>query len=234
MVAQQASARHRLAGPKAAVGRPSIERLRLPRVLAAIRRPGVPAVAPFAPRAEHASGERGSNPLGIDPMNMMTPPRSVERRARRVRLTMGPTAAAEARRQVQASIRAWNVPVDSDTALLDTALLLTSELVTNAIKHTTGGPVTLTIHLGDRLCVEVHDSSPLFPTLVDAPADAEAGRGLMLVTSLAAEWGFYRTPRGKAVYFALTFCSELGQSDGRRRAQPKGNGHVSQRTGRAS
>ena len=41
--------------------------------------------------------------------------------------------------------------------------------------------------------------------LLDAPADAETGRGLMLVATLAAEWGFYRTPAGKAVYFTLAF-----------------------------
>jgi hypothetical protein len=38
-----------------------------------------------------------------------------------------------------------------------------------------------------------------------APGDAETGRGLMLVATLAAEWGFYRTPAGKAVYFTLLF-----------------------------
>ena len=36
-----------------------------------------------------------------------------------------------------------------------------------------------------------------------ADADAETGRGLLLVTSLSADWGFYRTPGGKAVYFTL-------------------------------
>jgi hypothetical protein len=41
--------------------------------------------------------------------------------------------------------------------------------------------------------------------LEDAPADAETGRGLMLVATLSAEWGYYRTPAGKAVYFTLAF-----------------------------
>ena len=39
-------------------------------------------------------------------------------------------------------------------------------------------------------------------------ADAESGRGLHLVASLADEWGFYRTPAGKAVYFTLAFGSD--------------------------
>ena len=46
------------------------------------------------------------------------------------------------------------------------------------------------------------------PVLVDAPADAETGRGLMLVASLSADWGFYRTLAGKAVYFTLAFQAD--------------------------
>jgi hypothetical protein len=33
--------------------------------------------------------------------------------------------------------------------------------------------------------------------------DDETGRGLLLVDTLATDWGFYRTPGGKAVYFTL-------------------------------
>jgi hypothetical protein len=40
---------------------------------------------------------------------------------------------------------------------------------------------------------------------VAAPANAEADRGLALVATLSTEWGFYRTPAGKAVYFTLAF-----------------------------
>ncbi len=55
------------------------------------------------------------------------------------------------------------------------------------------------------LRVEVHDGSGDLPVLADCPAeaDAETGRGLLLVTSLSTEWGFQRTPGGKAVYFTL-------------------------------
>ena len=62
-----------------------------------------------------------------------------------------------------------------------------------------------------QLRVDVHDTSWSLPAPVDAPADAETGRGLMLVTSLSTEWGFYRTPAGKAVYFTLAFQSDLDQ-----------------------
>ena len=88
-------------------------------------------------------------------------------------------------------------------------ILLTSELVTNAIRHETGETVTLAVTCsGDQLRVEVHDTSCFVPVPVDAAPDAETGRGLMLVESLSAEWGCYPTPAGKAVYFTLAFEPE--------------------------
>ena len=60
-----------------------------------------------------------------------------------------------------------------------------------------------------QLRVDVHDTSRALPVLQDAPADAETGRGLMLVATLSADWGFYRTPAGKAVYFTLAFQPDL-------------------------
>ena len=132
-------------------------------------------------------------------MNAMALTRPTELLARRIRLTTGPAAAAEARSHVRTAICTWDVPVDPSVALL-----LTSELVTNAIRHEAGGTVMLAIRCSRRrLRVEVHDTSCSMPVLVDAPADAETGRGLMLVATLAAEWGCYRTPAGKAVYFTL-------------------------------
>jgi hypothetical protein len=134
-------------------------------------------------------------------MNVMAPTRQAEPRQCRVRLTTGPAAPAAARAQVRATIDAWAVPLDPDTAAL-----LTSELVTNAIRQETGGTITLAITCAcGQLRVDVHDASRSLPVLVDAPADAEAGRGLMLVAVLSADWGVYRTPAGKAVYFILEF-----------------------------
>jgi hypothetical protein len=50
---------------------------------------------------------------------------------------------------------------------------------------------------------------------MDASADAEAGRGLMLVATFSATWGIYRTPAGKAVYFTLAFDPGPPVDDGR-------------------
>jgi hypothetical protein len=132
---------------------------------------------------------------------------------RRILLRAGPAAAAESRCQVQTAVSAWGVPVDAPVAVL-----LTSELVTNAIMHQAGETATLVITCGcGELRVEVHDTSCALPVLVDAPGDAEAGRGLMLVASLSTDWGFYRTPAGKVVYFTLAFQDDLGQGSGRTR-----------------
>ncbi|HUZ23772.1 MAG TPA: ATP-binding protein [Streptosporangiaceae bacterium] len=133
---------------------------------------------------------------------------------RRIMLRAGPAAAAQARCQVQAAIHAWGAPVD-----VSVAVLLTSELVTNAIRHQAGETATLVITCArGQLRVDVHDTSCAVPVLVDAPGDAEAGRGLMLVASLSTDWGFYRTPEGKVVYFTLAFQADPDQ-DGDRTKQ---------------
>src|SRR6266851_5499934 len=87
-------------------------------------------------------------------MDTMAPIRPTVQRPRRTSLTAGPAAAAEARSQVRAAIYAWDAPVD-----LDVAVLLTSELVTNAISHEAGATVTLTITcICGQLRVDVHDT----------------------------------------------------------------------------
>jgi len=144
-------------------------------------------------------------------MDTIAPIRPTVQYLRRISLAAGPAAAAEARSQVRAAICAWDVPVDPPVAVL-----LTSELVTNAITHEAGETIMLVIARAcGQLRVDVHDTSWFLPQLVDAPADAETGRGLMLVASLSTDWGFYRTVAGKAVYFTLAFQAEPDESDNR-------------------
>ena len=129
-------------------------------------------------------------------------PLPMARHAFRIPLLADLTAAASARAVIEDVIRAWRVPVDADVAVL-----LTSELVTNAVTHgtkETGEFVLITVTCDAAvLRVDVHDGSGDLPVLDIAPADAETGRGLLLVTSLSAEWGSYATADGKAVYFTL-------------------------------
>ena len=121
-------------------------------------------------------------------------------------LIPGPAAASVARAHLRAAISSWRLPVD-----MDVAVLLVSELVANAIIHGDEGArilaaVTMRVRCsGGELRVEVHDRSRNIPVpaSLEVPDDSETGRGLMLVDTLAAEWGYYLTPGGKAVYFTL-------------------------------
>lgn len=134
-------------------------------------------------------------------MDIMAPIRTTGQRPRRVFLTPGPAAAADARRHVRTTIHASGVPIDAYVAVL-----LTSELVTNAIWHDANDDKRIQlviIWVGEQMRVEVHDTSPYEPMLADARPDSETGRGLMLVAELSTDWGFYRTDTGKAVYFTL-------------------------------
>ena len=85
---------------------------------------------------------------------------------------------------------------------LDVVLLLTSELVTNAVGHGSG-PMGLHVAWGDgTVRVEVHDQSPERP-VVRAAVDRDSfnGRGLILVDGLSSGWGVLAGGTGKTVWF---------------------------------
>jgi anti-sigma regulatory factor (Ser/Thr protein kinase) len=103
--------------------------------------------------------------------------------------------------------------------LLDQAAdiaLMTSELISNAVKETGFGNrqpkawevtarhvIALQLRVLDgSLFIEVWDRSPLVPVKQTITADAEGGRGLHLVEALAKEWGIYRPPAGGKIVWA--------------------------------
>ena len=88
-------------------------------------------------------------------------------------------------------------------SLLDTAMLLTTELVTNAVIHARS-EVTVTIRRAiDSLRVEVADTGGGSLQMRPASIDATSGRGLQLMDSLAAAWGTSAFDAGKLVWFEL-------------------------------
>lgn len=138
-------------------------------------------------------------------MNVVTPIRPGDLHQRRVRLARKPAAVAEARGQVRAALCCWRAPVDPDIAVL-----LASDLVTMVVRYGEGATVTLAIRCSHRgLRVDVYDASRARPPAMDAPADTEAGRWMALVAALADEWGAFRTPAGRALYFTLAFRTGL-------------------------
>ena len=88
-------------------------------------------------------------------------------------------------------------------ALVETAILLTSEVVSNAVLHGRSAP-TVAISLGaDRVRVEVDDASPALPVRKHYGIEATTGRGLMLLEALADGWGAELVGSGKRVWFDL-------------------------------
>jgi anti-sigma regulatory factor (Ser/Thr protein kinase) len=88
----------------------------------------------------------------------------------------------------------------------DGAQLCMSELVSNVITHVgRGTPATLVVSMnGIYLRVEVHDpDTRALPTLVDADADSEGGRGMALVGAVADRWGVVLGPDRKVTWCEL-------------------------------
>jgi anti-sigma regulatory factor (Ser/Thr protein kinase) len=89
----------------------------------------------------------------------------------------------------------------------DDAEILVSELVTNAVRHalSAGTPLRLLIvRMDGRLRIEVHDPSPVRPSLRQVDLMDETGRGWFLVAAIADRHGIDRTDYGKSVWCELT------------------------------
>ena len=97
----------------------------------------------------------------------------------------------------------------------DTAELLVSELVTNAVRFASApapahrhsehaGMIWLSVrHFGEELLIEVYDTDANPPVLTDAAEDAENGRGLLLVDALSKEWSYFFPPGGGKVVYCI-------------------------------
>jgi anti-sigma regulatory factor (Ser/Thr protein kinase) len=118
-----------------------------------------------------------------------------------------------ARRHAQAVLGAWQL--DPDT--IETAALLTSELITNAVTamarlsqelpDVSRRPITHTLRLqAGRLVIEVSDSDPSPPVPEQAGPEAESGRGLMLVAMLSKEWSYFCPPSGGKTVYCVISC----------------------------
>ncbi len=85
----------------------------------------------------------------------------------------------------------------------ETAELLVSELVTNALRHGSGS-IRLSLRARDGLLrFEVEDAGMTVPRVRRPGEDDEGGRGLRLVSMLSSGWGSARTATGKVVWFEL-------------------------------
>lgn len=117
-----------------------------------------------------------------------------------VRLPCNPASPGLARQFVLGALEREGKP-----ELGDVAILLVSELVTNAYLHA-GSAVDIDVEChGDEVEVAVTDESLQQPRVIrhGSPDGTPSGRGLQLVDALATEWGARAGPDGKTVWFSL-------------------------------
>lgn len=120
---------------------------------------------------------------------------------RRLLLPASAQAARLARRATCAALRSWGI-----AHLTETAVLLVSELVTNAVLHTRTGSSTIILRLEaaqNTLRIEVIDADPRWPRPRQPAGLDESGFGFVLVAALARSWGLRDTAAGKAVWAEL-------------------------------
>ncbi|MFJ6636261.1 ATP-binding protein [Streptomyces sp. NPDC091376] len=92
----------------------------------------------------------------------------------------------------------------------ETALLVVSELVTNAVKHGRGVTAMRFRWQGPCLRIEVSDYAAAAPAVLAESADREGGRGMSIVSALCEDWGVRHRSHdlatgGKTVFATLRF-----------------------------
>ncbi|MCX4670437.1 SpoIIE family protein phosphatase [Streptomyces sp. NBC_01381] len=111
---------------------------------------------------------------------------------------------ATARSFVRDTLQGWGF-----TDIVDDAVVLTSELVTNAVVHAGTAADVLCLRTEDAVRIEVSDHYPEREIPLQQSAvnmgnpDREGGRGLQLCAALATRWGVDYTPTQKQVWFQL-------------------------------
>lgn len=118
-----------------------------------------------------------------------------------VPLPSRPESAATARRLAQVVIlREWGLTAKT----AEDAVLLVSELVGNAVRHTGARVFGLRMrHRRGWIRIEVRDPSRGLPCLMPVQEMDVSGRGLFLVDKLADRWGVDLLPRGKTTWFEI-------------------------------
>ncbi|MET8394539.1 ATP-binding protein [Streptomyces anthocyanicus] len=117
-----------------------------------------------------------------------------------------PSTAETGRKLVREALGVWHLD-----DLADVAALITSELIANAVRHTTCRSIRLIVSRpsATRVHVGVVDRAPSrLPVLCRAGDVDESGRGLLLIDGIADRWGYdlrgpHRRPWGKEVWAEL-------------------------------
>jgi anti-sigma regulatory factor (Ser/Thr protein kinase) len=128
-------------------------------------------------------------------------------------LELGAISSAVPSARLHARLVLWEWGLSADKA--QAAELVVSELVTNALEHGSAGiPATVRIWLssdGGSVAINVWDASPQPPVPKNAGADADSGRGLMIVAALSTDWGYSAANPGKVVWAVIDAKEGAGQ-----------------------
>jgi anti-sigma regulatory factor (Ser/Thr protein kinase) len=121
-------------------------------------------------------------------------------------LPSGESTSSLARAFLRNTLETWELD-----GLGEVTELLTSELVTNVVRHV-GTPMTVrAVRHPSSIRVEVDDAS-VDPPVLQHPAPLDAGgRGLLLVDTLADQWGTDLRPDGKTVWFEIDAPTATGE-----------------------
>ncbi|MFG3661806.1 ATP-binding protein [Streptomyces sp. NPDC047706] len=164
---------------------------------------GAPSKAAPSPPAS-AGGFTGRLPGPPGPGRLAAGDRTAHR-AHSFVLPAAPESAGAARQAVRRTLTSWHSHPDD----VDNAVLVTSELVTNAVTHSGSERIVCRLHsTGLRLRVEVEDQNlgSTLPAPRQACPDDENGRGLLLVEAVCDGWGAGPAPNGsgRIVWAELT------------------------------
>lgn len=119
--------------------------------------------------------------------------------ALQIALPSAPASAGRARQFVAGALHDWSLD-----RLTDEAVLLTSEVVTNALLHAGSHTIRLRLLLlTDGIRVEVDDDSVVVPRPRRVSQTSDTGRGIGLVEVAARSWGTRRRAHGKTVWFEV-------------------------------
>ncbi|QQM44054.1 ATP-binding protein [Streptomyces liliifuscus] len=136
-------------------------------------------------------------------------PEAAAERRFRFELAAHPGSAAQARHLTRARLSGWSVCEDT----CDTAELVVSELVTNAIVHTASRHVVCELHDGGdlvRIAVRDEGCAPGEPHPSPQRPEEEHGRGLLLVAAMCTAWGAQETGPGLLVWAELPRSANNG------------------------
>ncbi|MFJ4683455.1 ATP-binding protein [Streptomyces sp. NPDC091377] len=148
------------------------------------------------------------------------PAEAAAERRFRFELAAHPGSPAQARRLTRARLTGWSVCEDT----CDTAALVVSELVTNAIVHTASDVVVCELHDGDdlvRIAVRDEGCAPGEPMPSPQRPEEEHGRGLLLIDALCRAWGAQEHGPGLLVWAELPRRTDAPQGDLGWGARPK-------------